>query len=78
MSGAEPVFVDIEPDTLCIDPMAVKAAITDKTRAILGVDPYGIQCDTQAIDRVTHGSSANRRNCRRLIGRGLDMLRALA
>jgi perosamine synthetase len=43
--GATPVFVDILPDTWCIDPAAVEAAITRKTRAIIGVDLYGSMCD---------------------------------
>jgi perosamine synthetase len=43
--GATPVFVDILPDTWCLDPVAVEAAITPKTRAIIGVDLYGSMCD---------------------------------
>jgi perosamine synthetase len=39
--GAIPVFVDIEPDTFCLDPEKVRAAITPKTRAILVVDLFG-------------------------------------
>ena len=39
--GATPVFVDILPDTWCIDPDAVEAAITKDTKAIIGVDLYG-------------------------------------
>lgn len=39
--GATPVFVDILPDTWCIDPDAVEAAITENTKAIIGVDLYG-------------------------------------
>lgn len=39
--GARPVFVDIEPETYCIDPSRVEAAITSKTRAIMPVDIYG-------------------------------------
>ena len=38
---ARPVFVDIDPDTLCITPEAAEAAITPKTRAILSVDTFG-------------------------------------
>ena len=43
--GASPVLVDIEPDTLCMDPAAVEAAITPRTRAILSVDYGGHPCD---------------------------------
>ena len=39
--GATPVLVDIEPDTLCLDPAAVEAAITPRTRALLTVDYAG-------------------------------------
>jgi perosamine synthetase len=39
--GARPVFVDIEPETYCLDPARVEAAITSKTRAIMPVDLYG-------------------------------------
>jgi perosamine synthetase len=40
-TGAKPVFVDVEPDTFCIDPALVEAAITSRTRAILPVHLYG-------------------------------------
>lgn len=39
--GGIPVFADIEPDTYCIDPDAVRAAITAKTKAILAVNLFG-------------------------------------
>jgi perosamine synthetase len=39
--GATPVFVDVDPRTLNLDPTAVKAAITEKTRAVLAVDIFG-------------------------------------
>jgi dTDP-4-amino-4,6-dideoxygalactose transaminase len=39
--GARPVFVDVEPETGCLDPNLVEAAITPKTRAIVPVDLYG-------------------------------------
>jgi perosamine synthetase len=39
--GAKPVFVDIQPDTWCIDPQKVIHAITEKTRAIIAVHLYG-------------------------------------
>lgn len=55
--GAEPVFVDILPDTWCIDPAAVEAAIGPRTRAILGVDLYGSMCDWHALEAIAqrHG-----------------------
>ncbi|MBU2540180.1 DegT/DnrJ/EryC1/StrS family aminotransferase [Patescibacteria group bacterium] len=40
-SGATPVFVDIDPDSWCIDPKAIRKAITDKTKAIMLVHSYG-------------------------------------
>lgn len=43
--GATPVFVDSLKDTWCMDPDAVVAAITDKTRAIIAVDLYGSMAD---------------------------------
>lgn len=39
--GARPVFVDIEPETYCLDPRKVEAAITPRTKAIMPVDLYG-------------------------------------
>jgi perosamine synthetase len=39
--GARPVFVDIEPETYCLDPSLVEAAITPRTKAIMPIDLYG-------------------------------------
>jgi dTDP-4-amino-4,6-dideoxygalactose transaminase len=39
--GGIPVFVDLEPDTFCLDPAKVRAAITPRTRAIIVVDLFG-------------------------------------
>ena len=39
--GATPVFADIEPETFCIDPTSVRAAITDRSRAIIAVNLFG-------------------------------------
>jgi len=50
--GAEPVLVDIRSDTWCIDPAAVEAAITPRTRAIIGVDLYGSMCDWAALEAI--------------------------
>jgi perosamine synthetase len=47
--GATPVLVDILPDTWCLDPALVEAAITPRTKAILAVHLYGNVCD---MDRL--------------------------
>lgn len=47
--GAKPVFVDILPDSWCIDPTLAEAAITSRTRAIVAVHLYGNLCD---MDRL--------------------------
>jgi len=47
--GAKPVFVDIRPDSWCIDPAAAEAAITPRTKAILAVHIYGNLCDMEAL-----------------------------
>ncbi|WP_422847850.1 DegT/DnrJ/EryC1/StrS family aminotransferase [Acidovorax sp. M14] len=47
--GATPVLVDILEDTWCIDPQAVRAAITPRTRAIVAVHLYGNLCDMDAL-----------------------------
>lgn len=41
LAGAEAVFVDVEPDYWCLDVDAVEAAITEKTKAVIGVHIYG-------------------------------------
>ena len=48
----EPIFVDIEPDSLCIDPEKIEAAITDDTVAIMPLHCYGNVCDTAAISVI--------------------------
>jgi dTDP-4-amino-4,6-dideoxygalactose transaminase len=55
--GATPGLVDVEPDTLNIDPVAVAAAITPRTRAVLVVHYAGHPVDLDAIRAVTepHG-----------------------
>lgn len=56
-TGAQPVLVDILADTWCIDPVAVEAAITPRTRAIIGVDLYGSMCDWVRLREIAdrHG-----------------------
>ncbi len=47
-----PVFVDIEPDFLTIDPAKIESAITPQTTAILAVHVYGNPCRTKEIQRI--------------------------
>ncbi|MFY3285958.1 DegT/DnrJ/EryC1/StrS family aminotransferase [Achromobacter xylosoxidans] len=47
--GAEPVLVDIDPDTFCVSPEAVERAITPRTKAIIPVHYGGLSCDMTAI-----------------------------
>lgn len=51
-NGIKPVFVDIQPDTLNIDPKKIEAAITPQTTAILAVHCYGHPCDVDAIQII--------------------------
>lgn len=50
--GCTPVFVDIDPATLCIDATKIEAAITPDTQAILATHVYGIPCDVEAIEVI--------------------------
>ncbi len=56
-AGATPVFADIEPRTLGLDPEAVARRITPRTRAIMAVHCYGYPCDVEGLERVAkaHG-----------------------
>jgi perosamine synthetase len=47
--GANPVFVDVLPDTWCLDPSKVVAAISPRTKAIIAVHLYGNLCDMDAL-----------------------------
>jgi perosamine synthetase len=55
--GALPVFVDVEPDTLLIDPRQVEAKITSRTKAIVTVDYAGQPCDYETLRAIAdhHG-----------------------
>lgn len=50
--GARPVFADIDPATMLIDPKAVERAITPKTKAIVPVHLYGQPCDMDALNDI--------------------------
>ncbi|MCC6906278.1 MAG: UDP-4-amino-4,6-dideoxy-N-acetyl-beta-L-altrosamine transaminase [Anaerolineae bacterium] len=47
--GGTPVFVDVDPDTLLIDPGTVRRAVTERTRAIIAVDYAGQPCDYDTL-----------------------------
>ena len=49
---ATPVLVDIRPEDLNIDPAAIEAAITDKTRCIMPVPIFGAPCDMDPINAI--------------------------
>jgi dTDP-4-amino-4,6-dideoxygalactose transaminase len=51
-NGIKPVFVDIDPDTLNLDPSRIEAAITAQTTAIMPVHCYGNPCDVDAIQKI--------------------------
>lgn len=51
-NGIKPVFVDIDPNTLNLDPTKIEAAITPQTTAILPVHCYGHPCDVDAIQKI--------------------------
>jgi perosamine synthetase len=47
--GATPVFADIDPRTLNLDPAAVEAAVTERTKAIVAVDIFGYPCELDPL-----------------------------
>jgi dTDP-4-amino-4,6-dideoxygalactose transaminase len=51
-NGIKPVFVDIDPNTLNLDPAKIEAAITPQTTAIMPVHCYGHPCDVDAIQKI--------------------------
>jgi dTDP-4-amino-4,6-dideoxygalactose transaminase len=55
--GCSPVFCDIEPDTLNINPSKIEAAITENTVAIMPVHVFGNPCDVESIEAIAkkHG-----------------------
>jgi len=52
--GGTPVFVDVDPDTLLIDPARVEAKITPRTKAIIAVDYAGQPCDYDALRAIAN------------------------
>lgn len=52
--GLTPVFVEVDPATFCIDPAAIEAAITPRTKAIVPVHLYGQAANMEAIMQLAH------------------------
>jgi perosamine synthetase len=52
LAGGKPVFVDIDPETFTISPQAIEKAITEKTKAIVPVDLYGLSADIKPIRAI--------------------------
>jgi perosamine synthetase len=57
LEGATPVFADVDPVTLNLDPAAVEAAVTERTRAIVVVDMFGLPCELDQLRAIAdrHG-----------------------
>jgi len=57
LTGATPVFADIEPTYFCLDPQAVEAAITEKTKAVMPVHLFGHPANMTALQAIAdkHG-----------------------
>jgi len=57
LTGARPVFVDINPQTYNVDPEKIEEAVAPKTRAIIPVDLYGLSAEMKAIRELAekHG-----------------------
>ncbi len=55
--GATPVFADVDARTLTLDPAAVEAAVTPRTKAIVAVDIFGYPCELDSLRKVAerHG-----------------------
>jgi len=51
-NGITPVFADVDPETMNIDPRAIEPLVTGRTTGILGVHVYGTPCRVDAIDRI--------------------------
>lgn len=54
LTGATPVFADIEGDYFCLDPKAVEAAITPRTKGIMPVHLYGHPANMSALGEIAH------------------------
>jgi perosamine synthetase len=50
--GATPVFADVDPRTLNLDPAAVEAAITERTKGVVAVDMFGYPCELDELRSI--------------------------
>ena len=68
---ATPVFVDVDPDTLVMDMDQARAAVTQRTRALLPVHVFGNAVDMEAVEalRVQHGLGVIEDACEAVGGR---------
>jgi perosamine synthetase len=68
LQGATPVFADVDPVTLNLDPGTVEAAITERTRAIVAVDMFGFPCDLDPLRDIAahHGLTVVQDSCESL------------
>jgi len=57
LNGGKPIFVDINPKTLCLEPDSIRNAISKKTKVILPVHFGGLPCDIQEIKQICHDSN---------------------
>jgi perosamine synthetase len=66
--GGVPVFADIDPRTLNLDPAAVEAAVTPRTKAIVAVDIYGYPCELDELRAIAqrHGLALIADSCEAL------------
>jgi perosamine synthetase len=66
--GATPVFADIDPRTLNMDPDAVEAAVTERTKAIVAVDIFGYPCELDPLVEICerHGLALVEDSCEAL------------
>jgi perosamine synthetase len=66
--GAEPVFADVDARTLNLDPAAVEAAVTQRTKAIVAVDMFGYPCELDDLRGIAerHGLSLIDDSCEAL------------
>ncbi|HEX3157933.1 MAG TPA: aminotransferase class I/II-fold pyridoxal phosphate-dependent enzyme, partial [Gemmatimonadaceae bacterium] len=57
--GGTPVFADVDPGTLLLDPAAVARKLGPRTRAVVAVDYAGQPCDYQALEDVVAGAGVS-------------------